>query len=112
MAVDEYEIEYGATRPLKFRSYVLDSELKEWFLDVVYEFIVTNVNIDTITKLDNDHYCRLLEKVAIMICKAESPTTNYGITKPELRSAIRYWFTEIPRVEAAHLAKGDRHNGD
>ncbi|MFD0675289.1 MULTISPECIES: hypothetical protein [unclassified Paenibacillus] len=108
MDVKEYEIEYGASRPLKFRTYVIDSEDKEWFLDVIYEFVIANVNIDTAEKMDHAHYYRLVEKMAILLCKAESPTKNYGITKPEIRWAITYWIKSIS--EATYRGEGNHHN--
>jgi hypothetical protein len=90
MIAEEFAIEYGASRPLKFKTYVIDSEEKEWFLDAVMEFVAVSVNIETADAMDEQNLYRLIEKISILVCKAESPTANYGITKPEVRSAVKY----------------------
>ncbi|NJJ38399.1 hypothetical protein [Paenibacillus apii] len=85
---EEYTVEYGAKRPLRFSEYVVDSEDSEDLLDEIVAFVGREVNIDTYRKMDAVKKCRLIERLAILICKAESPTKLYGITKAEVRHAI------------------------
>lgn len=108
--IGEWSIDYGAKRPLKFQTYAINSEEREWFFEVIYEFVVFHVNIETYNAMDEVKQCRLIEKIAIMLCKAESPTRKYDIKKAEIRSAIRYWIRSLS--EASYRGKEDHRNED
>ncbi|WP_342437822.1 hypothetical protein NSS79_34115 [Paenibacillus sp. FSL L8-0436] len=86
--MEEYAIEYGAKRPLKFSEYVVDSLATAELLDEIIYFVGREVNVDTYRKMDVMKACRLIERLAIMVCKAESPTKLYGITKAQVRHAV------------------------
>ncbi|MEK4061685.1 MULTISPECIES: hypothetical protein [unclassified Paenibacillus] len=86
--MEDYTIEYGAKRPLKFSEYVVDSLATEELLEEIVYFVGREVNVDTYRKMDAVKACRLIERLAIMVCKAESPTKLYGITKAQVRHAI------------------------
>ncbi|WP_377768543.1 hypothetical protein [Paenibacillus vulneris] len=81
--------------------------MKEWFLDAVGQYIASYVNTDTVKKMDKVQYYRLVEKTAILICKAYAPTTKYGITKAEVRSAVVYWIRFISEA----VQNGEREQG-
>lgn len=83
-----YTVDYGARQPLKIESYVVDSLATEELLDEIVYFVGREVNVDTYRKMDVIKACRLIERLAIMVCKAESPTKLYGITKAQVRHAI------------------------
>lgn len=83
-----WTIDYGASRPLKFTTYVVNSENRATFLTAVEDYILDNVNASTVAKMDHSRYYRLVEKMAILICRMYRPTSDHGITKPEVRAAV------------------------
>ncbi|WP_418039197.1 hypothetical protein [Paenibacillus xylanilyticus] len=94
MITEPFEIDYGAKVPLKFQPYVNDSYVREDFLSVIYDHVRRNIVMSTAAKMDDAQLCRLIEKTAISICKAYSPTKNYGIKKAEIRAAILALITQ------------------
>ncbi|MNC68669.1 hypothetical protein D3C75_1192970 [compost metagenome] len=84
----EYTVDYGAKRPLGFSEYVVDSDESADLLDEIVAFVGLEVNIETYRSMDAVKKCCLIERLAILICKAESPTRLYGITKAEIRHGI------------------------
>lgn len=88
MITEAFEIDYGAKRNLRFEPYVIDSYVREDFLAVIYGHVERNVTMSTAVKMEDARLYRLIEKTAISICKAYSPTKNYGIPKAEIRAAI------------------------
>ncbi|MNN32736.1 hypothetical protein D3C81_1464670 [compost metagenome] len=57
-------------------------------MDEIVAFVGREVNIQTYRNMDAVKKCRLIERLAILICKAESPTKLYGISKAEIRHGI------------------------
>lgn len=88
MITEPFTVDYGAKRTLRFEPYVIDSYVREDFLSVIYGHVERNVVMSTAVKMEGARLYRLIEKTAISICKAYSPTKNYGITKAEIRAAI------------------------
>ncbi|MBE1443895.1 hypothetical protein GGC63_003349 [Paenibacillus sp. OAS669] len=109
---EEFEIDYGARRPLTFRHYVIDSEVKEWFLDAVGQYVAGHINIETVIKMDRAQFYRLVEKSAILLCRIYSPTAKYGITKAEVRSAVVYWIRSISEGTQCGEREQYRCDGD
>lgn len=81
-------VEYGAKRPLKFEPFIIDSPEKHFLFSTVDAFVCREMTLDTWMSLDDVKKCKLLEKIAIMFCKEEAPTREYGVTKAEIRDGI------------------------
>ena len=82
------ELDYGAKRRLSFEPYIIDSLEKHILFAELEGFLMRELVFDTWLNLDDVRKCRLLEKLAIMFCKAVAPTRDYGVTKAEIRDAI------------------------
>lgn len=104
MHAEPFAIDYGAKRPLQFEPYIVATEAQDHFLGVIAEYVRRNVVMSTAAKMDNVKLCRLIERVAIEICKEHAPARNYGIRKAEIRSVILALINE-------HRA-GENYRGD
>lgn len=88
MERSSFSIDYGASRPLDFQPYVIDSYEKEDLFDRIVSFVNCEMNIQTYKTMDAVKACKLIERIAIMFCKSEAPTQSYGVKKAEIRDAI------------------------
>ncbi|TLS53387.1 hypothetical protein FE782_03705 [Paenibacillus antri] len=78
-------------RLLKLTVYWIDGVESEMFLQTIIRYVTTVANHPKhIGKLEPAKYWSLVERLATMFCKSYSPTTNYGVTKPEVRGAIYF----------------------
>lgn len=105
MITEPFEISYGASRPLRFEPYVLDSYEREDFLTVIYNHVYRSFVMSTVVKLEEPRLCRLIEKATIEICKEHAPTKNFGIKKAEIRAAI------LALIDGHKAGAGDGGNG-
>ncbi|MCV9948263.1 hypothetical protein [Paenibacillus sp. BT-177] len=94
-----FSVEYGAKRPLTFRPPNIDTLEKQFLFDGMDEYVSKRVTKKQLESLSDESVYRLVEKFAIEVCKAESPTKNYGIKKAEVRYAILYRLQEIMKSE-------------
>lgn len=89
---EEYLITYAENkRPLRFTPYVIDSDEKDDFLTVILEYVACRANnAESLRKMEASAVFRLIERFATEICYEYSPKRTYGITKADIRSAVRH----------------------
>lgn len=79
-------VHYGARWAIKFEQFpsVEVPELYEELLDFVRGSLV----IGTWRNMDDVKRCKLIEKLTIEFCKANSPKRTYGVGQAEIRGGI------------------------
>lgn len=86
-------------RPLKLAPYVISDEWSASYLTRIIEFVVVNANKPKyLAQMEPAKFWALIERLATLFCRAESPTKNYGLTKAEIRGAI--YFTIAGALKA------------
>jgi hypothetical protein len=88
-------------RPLKLAVYWIDSRAAGEYLALIAGFVEGTANAPThIEKMEPDRFWALVERLATLFCREHSPTTNHGITKPEIRGAV--YFILDAAIKAGH----------
>lgn len=87
-------------RPLKIAVYDVAGDFSRY--DNLFRMITEITQIanapEHIKKMEPPNYYALVERLATMVCKSFSPTTNWGVTKPEVRGVVV--FTLLAGMEA------------
>jgi hypothetical protein len=109
----EQFVHYGAKRPLKFTPYNVDCVEAKEFFECILEYVAARANgAEHLRKMTAVNMFKLIERFSTEICYAESPKQRYGISKAEIRSAVRYALDELmqgnrvfvgPSVEGADV---------
>lgn len=79
-------LDYGAKWPIKFEPFPQD-EFPELYEDLI-EFVGSRIMVGAWCKMDDVQKCKLIEKIAIEVCKEVSPRKNFGIGQAEIRGGI------------------------
>lgn len=78
-------------RPLKLSVYWIDCPESEDFFQTIMGYVISNANHPKhIATMPPEKFFALVERLATMFCKEYSPTSTYGVTKPEIRGAIYF----------------------
>ncbi|MFD2615705.1 hypothetical protein [Paenibacillus gansuensis] len=78
-------------RPLKLAVYWVTDEMSADILRQIIEFVTRMANKPVhLRNMEPPKFWALCERLATMYCRTYSPTTNYGITKPEIRAAVYF----------------------
>lgn len=85
-------IEYAeGKRPLKLAVYVIDHIEREVYLRRMLKFIEATANAPAhLAKMEKPKFFALVERLATMVCREFSPTTNWNVTKPETRGIVLF----------------------
>lgn len=78
-------------RPLKIDVFIIDGPEHETYLQRIVKFVERESNAPQhVAKMAPEKYWPLVERLATLVCREFSPTTNWGVTKPEIRGAVLF----------------------
>lgn len=78
-------------RPLKIAPYWIDGPESEIILSRFIKFVETTANKpEHVAKMQPDKFWALVERLSTLACREFSPTTNWGVTKPEVRGIVLF----------------------
>jgi hypothetical protein len=78
-------------RPLKLAVYFLRGSEDEAFLYDVVRFVRAGANAPQhLAKMEPPKLWALVERLSTLFCRSYSPTSNWGVTKPEIRGAVLF----------------------
>lgn len=78
-------------RPLKLGTYFIACPESDAYLNTIIGFVTAAANKpEHIARMEPAKYWALVERLATLFCRKYSPTTNHGITKPEIRGAVYF----------------------
>lgn len=98
--MEEYSVDYGAKRPLKFTTYNPDCDEADEFFDFILEYVAARANgAEHLRNMTAVNMFKLIERFSTQICYEASPTKNYGIKKSEIRSVVRYALDHLMKEE-------------
>lgn len=86
-------------RSLKLNIFFIDSKERQEHLALICRFVMSEANLPKhIAKMQPDKFFALVERLSTLFCRSYSPTTNWGITKPEIRGVVYFLLNEAIRV--------------
>lgn len=104
-------------RPLKIDAFIIDGPEREAYLQRIIKFVERESNgPQHVAKMEQANFWALVERLATITCREFSPTTNWGITKPEIRGVILFllyaginagdWPTEYVTTDTTFVQYG------
>jgi isopropylmalate/homocitrate/citramalate synthase len=81
-------------RPLKLAVYVIDSVERTVQLARVNGFVEKQANApEHLARMEPANFWAMIERLSTLCCRVYSPTTNWGVTKPEIRAAVYFFIS-------------------
>ena len=75
-------------------------EMHDTFFDELYEFVISDVNLDTYRNMDEGKRRKLIMKQTILACKEFAPRKNYDMSRDEVYGLIAAFLKGAADIES------------